>query len=183
MSSLPRSLWSRGRCELRESRRRAEHGVVDAGQTGNEGRNGSLRIDQCAPFTRPLAVHLDQADFDNPVVREVGAARFQIDENQRLGGKGRIHGRRQAQAAGRRARRPVSRCRGTGKRQSRADRCRRSLFAACQRMLGAGSVQRSDDRAIAVMASANTSVKATGRSCAIPSMTCILAPGMCAATS
>ena len=60
---------------------RGDHLVIDAGQMADEGRNRYAWIDQGAPFTHPLGINFDQADFDDAVVGKVCAGGFQIDKN------------------------------------------------------------------------------------------------------
>jgi len=72
------------RRKLFESRRRSDHRRIDPGQPGDEGRNFRFRIDQHAPFARTVFVQLDNPDLDNPIVSEIGAGGFEIDENDRF---------------------------------------------------------------------------------------------------
>jgi hypothetical protein len=55
---------------------------------GESGVSGLTRtLHSCAP----LVVDFDQADFNDPVVREIGAAGFQVDKNQRFGSENGVH--------------------------------------------------------------------------------------------
>ena len=75
-------LFKHKRGDVREARRRCHHCRIDPGQSGNEWRDRTVRIDQRAPFPNAGTVDLNEADLDDAVVGKVRPGRLQIDENE-----------------------------------------------------------------------------------------------------
>lgn len=79
------------RCQLREGRRARNHCRINAGQPGDERRDAGFRVNEGAPFACAILINLDETDLNDAVVGKVGTGRFQVDEDQRFGGKSGIH--------------------------------------------------------------------------------------------
>ena len=70
--------------QFREGGRIGHHGVADAGQGFNKGRNRLLRINQGTPFANELSlVNFDQPDFRDAIRLGGGTGGFQIQKYQR----------------------------------------------------------------------------------------------------
>jgi len=70
-----------------EGWRVAHHRVVDSGELLNEKRNGLLRIDERTPLRHARWPDFDHANFSNSMNTQAATRCFQVDKNQRLGGK------------------------------------------------------------------------------------------------
>ncbi len=59
-----------------------DHGIGNARQDRDEGRDRGLGINQGAPLPHAILMYFDDTDFGNPVDGGVAPCRFQIDEVQ-----------------------------------------------------------------------------------------------------
>ena len=71
--------------------RSGDHGIADAGQLFDEGRNGLPGIDQLLPLIHPtIGIDGDDADFGDAVDRRRGAGGLKVNEGKWLHG-GRVN--------------------------------------------------------------------------------------------
>ena len=73
--------------DLAERRLAAHHPAVDAGQAGDERRDGDLRIDKLLVAVDDLAAfEPHDGDLDDPVVDGAGPGRLQVHDGEESGG-------------------------------------------------------------------------------------------------